>query len=238
MAGQLDHAAFRREVAAQDGDAAARLERLVQGADHFLPGRFDRIGRFLGESAAGDGHGGAIHVVAFHQALGDYADAAGLIHVGGHEAAAGLEIDEDGSARADVVEIVDGERHFGLARHGQQVQHGVGGAAGGGHAGDGVLERLAGADVARADVLAHGVHDDAAAAAGDSSLRASTCGTAAVPMGARPISSITVAMVLAVNWPPQAPAPGQAWFSISSSSSSEIRPAALRAHGFEHVAEC
>ena len=60
-----------------------------------------------------------------------------------------------------------------------------------------------------------------------SSLRLSTCGTAAVPMGARPISSITVAMVLAVNWPPHAPAPGHAWSSISSSSSSEMRPAAF-----------
>ena len=41
-------------------------------------------------------------------------------------------------------------------------------------------------------------------------LRGSTCGTAAVPMGESPISSITVAMVLAVNCPPHAPAPGHA----------------------------
>ena len=35
-------------------------------------------------------------------------------------------------------------------------------------------------------------------------------GTLAVFMGERPMISITVAMVLAVNWPPHAPAPGQA----------------------------
>ncbi len=46
---------------------------------------------------------------------------------------------------------------------------------------------------------------------------------------------MTVAMVLAVNWPPHAPAPGQAWFSMSSSSASEILPRGVRAHGFEDV---
>ena len=36
---------------------------------------------------------------------------------------------------------------------------------------------------------------------------------------------MTVLIVLAVNWPPQAPGPGQAAFSISYSSSSVILPA-------------
>ncbi len=54
-------------------------------------------------------------------------------------------------------------------------------------------------------------------------------------IGERPISSITVAMVLAVNWPPQAPAPGQAWSSISSSSASVILPRSVGADRFEHI---
>ena len=41
-----------------------------------------------------------------------------------------------------------------------------------------------------------------------------------------PRKSITSAMVLAVNWPPQAPAPGQAADSRACTSSSVIRPAA------------
>ncbi len=41
-------------------------------------------------------------------------------------------------------------------------------------------------------------------------LRGSTCGTLAVPIRDSPMISITVAIVLAVNCPPQAPAPGQA----------------------------
>jgi hypothetical protein len=41
------------------------------------------------------------------------------------------------------------------------------------------------------------------------------------------MNSITIAIVLAVYWPPQAPAPGQAAFSIAVSSSSLILPAEL-----------
>jgi hypothetical protein len=39
------------------------------------------------------------------------------------------------------------------------------------------------------------------------------------------MASATQAMVLAVNWPPQAPAPGHATFSSSTSSASGIFPA-------------
>ena len=54
-------------------------------------------------------------------------------------------------------------------------------------------------------------------------------------MGERPIISITVDIVLAVYWPPQAPAPGHA----ASSSSLQFRVAHLardvRADGFVHI---
>ena len=39
------------------------------------------------------------------------------------------------------------------------------------------------------------------------------------------MNSSTMLIVFAVNWPPQAPAPGQAAFSTSYSSSSVILPA-------------
>ena len=41
-----------------------------------------------------------------------------------------------------------------------------------------------------------------------------------------PSTSKAIAIVLAVNWPPQAPAPGQATSSSACSSSSVIFPAA------------
>jgi hypothetical protein len=41
----------------------------------------------------------------------------------------GLQIGEDGHALADAGEIVDRELHAACVRHGEQVQHGIGGAA-------------------------------------------------------------------------------------------------------------
>ena len=58
-----------------------------------------------------------------------------------------------------------------------------------------------------------------------SSLRGSSAGIPFRPAGESPMHSITMLIVLAVNWPPQAPGPGQAAFSISYSSSSVIVPA-------------
>ncbi len=46
------------------------------------------------------------------------------------------------------------------------------------------------------------------------------------PAGLRPRISKTMPIVLAVNWAPQAPAPGLACFSRSARSSSDILPAA------------
>ena len=60
-----------------------------------------------------------------------------------------------------------------------------------------------------------------------SSFIASIAGTLFAPMGEIPMNSITVDMVLAVNWPPQAPAPGQATSSSFFKSPSLIRPAAF-----------
>jgi hypothetical protein len=42
-------------------------------------------------------------------------------------------------------------------------------------------------------------------------------------------------MVLAVNWPPQAPAPGQAWFSIVQQFGVAHAARGVGAHGFEDV---
>ena len=45
-----------------------------------------------------------------------------------------------------------------------------------------------------------------------------TAGTMLEPMGARPSASLTMPMVLAVNWPAQAPALGrQAWLTSERS---------------------
>ena len=52
----------------------------------------------------------------------------------------------------------------------------------------------------------------------------SRAGTSLKLIGETPSISKAVAMVLAVNCPPQAPAPGQAWSSTSFSSLASMRP--------------
>ena len=58
-----------------------------------------------------------------------------------------------------------------------------------------------------------------------SSLRGSMAGTSLNPIGETPSISNAVAIVLAVNWPPQAPPPGHARPSIAPSSWALILPA-------------
>ena len=59
-----------------------------------------------------------------------------------------------------------------------------------------------------------------------SSLASYWAGTPDSRIGEMPSISNAIAIVLAVNWPPQAPKPGEAASSISLSSSSVILPAA------------
>ena len=56
-------------------------------------------------------------------------------------------------------------------------------------------------------------------------MRGSTAGTSLRPIGDRPSISPAIDIVLAVNWPPHAPAPGQATSSSARSSLSVMRPA-------------
>ena len=56
-------------------------------------------------------------------------------------------------------------------------------------------------------------------------LPGSTAGTSLAPMGEMPMTDRAMAMVLAVNWPPQAPAPGQTALSTAFSPASSSVPA-------------
>ena len=60
-----------------------------------------------------------------------------------------------------------------------------------------------------------------------SALVASWAGARLGPIGLMPIISKAIAIVLAVYWPPQAPAPGLAAASMSARSWSVILPAAF-----------
>ncbi len=51
---ELEHAAFRSQIARQDDEAAVRLERMVDRTHHFLSGCLDRLGGLLRERVASD----------------------------------------------------------------------------------------------------------------------------------------------------------------------------------------
>ena len=95
--------------------------------------------------------------------------------------AARAQIGDDRRALADGVEVVDRERHAGLARHREEMQHAVGRAAGAGGRGDRVLERVARADVARPHVAAQQVHDELAGPVAFFLLRGSVAPGLALP---------------------------------------------------------
>ena len=79
-----------------------------------------------------------------------------------------------------------------------------------GDRGDRVLERLARDDVARAQAaLEHVHHQLAGLARRRRPCAGPSAGTIEKPAGEMPSTSNAIAIVLAVNWPPQAPAPGR-----------------------------
>ena len=165
VAGELHDAALGRERPAEDREAAARLERLGHGTeDGRSLGPLARLGRLLAERAAG-ARGRVLQEPCLEHALREEAHAAGARHVDGREAAAGLEIAEHRRARGDRVEVVDHERHVHLARDGEEVEDGVGGAGAGGDRRDGVLEGGAREEVARTEILRDHLHDELAGAA-------------------------------------------------------------------------
>ena len=78
--------------------------------------------------------------------------ASDLVHVLHDVLARGLEIRDEGRLVGDGLEVVQGERDAHGVRHGDQVQHGVGGPAERDDDHHGVLKRRAGHDVAGLEV--------------------------------------------------------------------------------------
>ena len=96
----------------------------------------------------------------------DQRHAARLVHVERGVASARPHVGDERRPVGDGPELVDVERDPVLVGDRQEMEHAVGRAAGRGHAGDPVLERLAGHDVLRPDVAPDEVHDQLAGPVG------------------------------------------------------------------------
>ena len=106
-AGDLDHRAFGREVAAQDRQASFGLQRALDRTHDFLAGRLGRSRGLLADRPAGDGDRVAVQDAGLGEALEDHRHAAGRVEVGGDEAAARLEVGEERRAAGDPLEVVN-----------------------------------------------------------------------------------------------------------------------------------
>src|SRR5437867_12483793 len=89
----------------------------------------------------------------FEQSFGHKRCATGRIEIGRHEPASGLQVDEQWNLAVDPVEVINAELDAGLARDSEQMQHRVRGPAGRRHRSDGVLQRLAGDNLLRAEII-------------------------------------------------------------------------------------
>ena len=81
------------------------------------------------------------------------------VHILHDVLAARLKVGNERHAIADVLEIVDAERDLGRARHGEQMEHGIGGAPQCHDHHHRILKRLARHDVAWLDISLQQVAD-------------------------------------------------------------------------------
>ena len=158
MARELHDAALGREVPAQDREPARGLERRLDRDDDLLALPLDGGRRDLAERAPVDVRRVVVDEPHFRELARDERDAAGLVHVGGDEAAARLQARDDGRPLGDPLEVLELEGDLELAGDREQVEDAVRRAAGGRDRGGRVLERLARDDLRGADVLPHEVH--------------------------------------------------------------------------------
>ena len=97
------------------------------------------------------------------QPFGDQGGASRRIEVRRGKSSARLEVGEQRHLPVDLVEVVDAQFDVGFARDGEQMQHRIRRAAGGGDRGDGVLQGFPRDDLLGAQVSFQQIHDHHAA---------------------------------------------------------------------------
>ncbi len=124
------------------------LGLLGAGVAHDVP-----IVELVFERLVVDGMHIAVKLAGAVELAQNAADAAGAVHVGDLPLAGWRRLADARHGVADALDVVEGEVHVGALRHGEDVQHGVGGTAHGHVHGHGVLEGLLGRDGTRKHAL-------------------------------------------------------------------------------------
>mmetsp|Transcript_80 Transcript_80/g.176 ORF Transcript_80/g.176 Transcript_80/m.176 type:complete len:625 (-) Transcript_80:19-1893(-) len=163
LAGDLSHGALRGEVAVQHLQMARGLDGIAQRAQHVLPVRQGRASsQVLRHSLASHRHAGAVDEALLHEVLEYGGGAADLVDVLHDVLAGGLEVCDEGNLVGARLEVVQGELYARRVRHGDQVQHRVGGSAQRHHRHHRVLKRRARHDVLGLEVELEEVQDSRA----------------------------------------------------------------------------
>ena len=230
MARELHDAALRREVAAQDREPARGLERRLHGDDDLLAVPLDGCRRDLAERAAVDVRRVAVDEPRLRELARDERDAAGLVHVGGDEAAAGLQARDDGRPLGDRGRSPRARRGCWSSRaiasrwRTPFVEPPVAAIAAVAFSSASRVTISEGRTPFRTRSIASRPACSAA-----SFFVGSSAGIPLRPPGLMPRNSSAVDIVFAVNWPPQAPAPGHATLSSSCRSAASSVPCRVRA---------
>ena len=128
MPGELGHAAFGRDIAEQDAEPAARLDRIGNGADDFLAGGLGRAFEVREKIVAGDGRR-VDDQPRLHQAPAEQGRSSSRAHVGCHEPPARLEVGDHRRRPRNLVEHVEPELVLAdsrFARDRQQMEDEIG----------------------------------------------------------------------------------------------------------------
>ena len=144
------------------------VQRIAEGADHVLPGGGLRrhIGQQLLQAFALHGSAVAVQQASIQQQLHHLGNAAGVVQINGHVAAAGLEITDHRHALTDPFEVIDAQVDAGGTGNGQQVQYRIGGATHRHDHANGVFKGFLGEQVQRANVGFHCLHQHLSGASG------------------------------------------------------------------------
>ena len=132
----------------------------VDGTNHVLIGarHTGHVFEHFGNRLAGDGHAVAMQQTGSQQGFHDLGNATGLVQIHSQVFAAGFEVAEHRRFDAHALKVVNRPFHVCRMGNGQEVQHRVGGAAGGHDDGYRVFDGLAGHDVTGLEVFFDGLN--------------------------------------------------------------------------------